>query len=687
MAVSLDLKIAWFRDAESTTARAREASERDRDYYDNKQLTEKQKKALAKRGQPPVIINRIKRKIDFLRGVEMQQRSDPRAYPRTPKEEQSAEAATDALRFVVDSTSYPQTRSAVWENLLIEGFGGCIVRVKERAPKRQALMSGTAMGGRPAPEYEIEIEHVPWDRLFYDPHSRRPDFSDARYLGVVLWMDRDEAVEMFPEAEKHFATMMNEAATDSVTYDDRPKWTEWADSKRNRVRIVMMHYKEKGSWYWCAFTMGAELESGDSPYLDEDGDTEPELIMASAYTDRENNRYGVVREMIDPQDEINKRRSKLLHQLTMRQFVYEKGAVADVQHAKAELAKPDGGVEVNPNKFFELLENGAQIQGQFELLQEAKNEIDLLGPNASMAGKDPKDQSGRAIIAQQQGGYIEIGPLMDRLRDFNVRVYRAIWNRVRQFWTDERWIRVTDDERNVRFVALNRVRPAIEVARDRLEQEGMAPDEMQQALAMLQQQPEAQMPMKENDVASMDVDIIVEDAPDTVTIQQEQFETLATMVKAGVPIPPDVLIEASQLRNKQEILERMRGGGDDPQAQQAAQQQQQLQMAGIQAELDKLVAEAELKRAQAAKAMRDAQQPPEGPEAPEMADPLDQEHTAAQIEQTRAKTEQTRTQTQAIVAKTAAEIDRSRAQAAKLRRPDPKPAAARPAAKPRKKTA
>lgn len=677
MALTLDQKVTWFRDAESTTAEARAAAERDRDYYDNKQLTDKERDTLKKRGQPPVVINRIKRKIDFLKGVEAQQRSDPRAYPRTPNEEQSAEAATDALRYVIDDTSYAQTRSAVWENLLIEGFGGVEVTVKERPakPRRQALMGSTALGGQPQPEYDVKIEWFPWDRLFYDPHSRRHDFSDARYLGVVLWMDRDEAEEMFPKGKDHFARMMDEGSTESRTFDDRPQWTQWADSKRNRVRIVLMHYREEGAWHWCAFTLGAELDGGPSPYEDEDGRPECPLIMASAYVDRENNRYGVVREMIDPQDEINKRRSKLLHQLTMRQFVYEKSAFSDVRQVKAELAKPDGGVEINPGSKFELLENGDQIEGQFELLQQATNEIDLLGPNAAMAGKDPKDQSGRAIIAQQQGGYIEIGPLMDRLRDFNVRVYRQVWNRIRQFWTEERWVRVTDDERNVRFVGLNRMRPAIEVAADRLKQEGLPPEELQARLAVLAEDPRAQMPFRENAVAEMDVDIIVEDAPDSVTIQQEQFDALVKLVQAGVPIPPDALIEASQLRNKKQILDRMKGG-DDPAAQQAAQQAQQLQMAGAQAEVAKVEAEAKLKTAQAVKTMAEAETPQQV-EQPEPVDPLEQEAQAAQIEQTRAKTEQVRVQTQATIAKTDAEIDRSKAQAEKLRRPDPKPAAAR----------
>ena len=58
--------------------------------------------------------------------------------------------------------------------------------------------------------------------------------------------------------------------------------------------------------------------------------------MQSGYVDRDNNRYGAIKDMIGPQDEINKRRSKALHLLTMRQVVAEQGAVEDVDAARAE---------------------------------------------------------------------------------------------------------------------------------------------------------------------------------------------------------------------------------------------------------------------------------------------------------------------------------------------------------------
>ncbi len=629
----------WFEDAESATMDERQKAERDRDYYDNKQFTAAEEAALKKKGQPIIVVNRIKRKIDFLRGIEAQQRTDPKAFPRTPHEADAAQAATDALRYVADASDLDVIASDVWENLLIEGFGGAEVRVEPKRSPRADLVGSTAMTP-PTQDYNIVIEHCPWDRLFRDPHSRKPDCSDARYLGSVLWMDIDEAAERWPDSADDLRSLAETSVSQSNTYDDRPGYSIWVDGKRRRVRVVQMWHRKGRGWNFCTFTSGVKLEGGVSPYLDEDGAPICPLIVQSAYVDRENRRYGVVREMVGPQDEINKRRSKALHLLSTRQTLSELGAVKDINETKRELAKPDGHVEVTPGMRFEVLQTGDMASGQFQLLQEAKTEIDLMGPNASMQGKASGEQSGRAIIAQQQGGYIELGPMSDRMKHWKIAIYRAIWQRVRQFWTAERWIRVTDDQRNMRFVGLNRPMTLGEQLTKDAEQQGMPPDVIQEELVQLQAQGhDLQRPVgTANSVATIDVDIIIDAAPDTVTIQHEQFVEITNLVRAGVQFPPEVLIEASQLRNKDKLLEMLKSG-PPPEAQQAQQQAMALDMAQKQAQVEKTQAEAERARADAAaKARLDGQPPQAALVTPEPTDQVGQAKTVAEIHRTQAQT-------------------------------------------------
>jgi len=521
-----------FEEAEDQGRDARELAERDRDYYDGKQLTDEEVQTLQQRGQPPVVFNRIGPKIDALLGFEQRMRTDPKAYPRTPKHEQEAESITDAIRFVLEDQRFDFVRSDVAEDLAIEGV--CAVTV-------------TARQGRNG--HEIVLNQVPWDRFYADPYSRKRDFSDASYMGIVVWMDAEEAEERFgAEAKALVQSTLDNRHDTGETFDDRPKNTVWLDAKRKRVRVCQHYWKQGGKWHHAIFCKAGFLMPPQvSPYTDEDGNPECPIVAASAYVDRDNRRYGVVRRMISPQDEINKRRSKALHYLNSRQVIGEKGAVENIQQAKRELAKPDGYVEVNPNMRFEVGEPISMASGEMQLLQEAKAEIDATGVNPALEG-DASAPSGRAQEMLLQNGLAELTKYFATLRDMNWRVYRSVWNRIRQFWTEEKWIRVTDDERNLRWVGLNVPQT----------------DEFGARVGT------------QNAVAEVDVDIIINDAPDSVTIQSEQFEMLKEMWTAAPDrIPLEMVVEASSLRNKDKLLEHLKG----------PQEPNPMQQRGMEAEL------------------------------------------------------------------------------------------------------
>lgn len=597
--------IDWFQDAEDATVDAREKSERDRDYYDNKQFTAEEFEALRKRGQPAISHNLIRQKIDYLLGLEKQTRSDPKAYPRNPDDEQAADAATSALRFVADDTDMPMVSSDVWENMLIEGAGGFDVYVeprKEGAPK-------------------VCIVAVPWDRMVWDPHARRADFSDARYLGVVIWLDADEAKERYPDHEDAIESTLDGNA--SETFDDRPKNSGWGDAKRKRVRIVQMHWQSKRGWMMATFTKGGFLEDPQmSPYLDDEGEPECSLVFQSAYVDRDNNRYGAVRDMIDQQDEVNKRRSKALHLLSVRQVVADQGAVQDVDEARRQVARADGYVEVAPQMRFEIQQTADLANGQALLLQQAQDALAGMGPNASMQGKDPKDQSGKAIALQQQGGAIQVGALADLHRHAKRRAYRAAYNRVRQFWTEETWVRITDDDRNVKFVGLNR---KVTLA-DALLEMG-SEEEARQAIAQMgltAGDPRLKQVVRvDNRIADVPVDIILDESPDVATLQIETFTQLTDMVRAGLPIPPTAIIEAAPLRPdvKEKVLKQMSGQGPDGKPLPPPPEVQKLQFEAKKHD-DQMALEQERLSVEKYKAGIEAQQQPGAPQQP-LVDPID----------------------------------------------------------------
>lgn len=578
----------WFEGYEDATQDSRNEAERARDYVDGNQLTAEEVQTLKKRGQPPIVFNRIRRKVEWLKGLEVKQRTDPKAFPRTPQHAEEAEVATDAIRFVCDNADWDQSRSLAYDNMLVEGFGGA-----------EIIHEQNAKG-----DVEVVINQYPWDRLFYDPHSRKADCSDARFLGSMIWMDDADFEAEYPDHKGLTAGMYSSAQATDETHDDKPRRT-WVDSARKRVRVVLMWYRVGKNWRWTKFVSGTTLGEGESPYVDEGGQSVCPLVLQGAYVGRDNERYGIVRDMFDPQDEINKRRSKALHGINSRQTLSIKGAVDSTSDLKRELASPDGHIELNVEAFedaarvgmkpFEILANNDQISAQMAMFDDAKNEIDLLGANSALAGETGESASGRAVLARQQGGMIEIASLTDNLHHFTRQVYRQIWMRIRQFWTEQRWVRVTDEKSGARFVGLNQP-VTLDEQLGQMEPEQAAG--LARQLGLYPGDPRLQMPVGiQNEVAQMDVDIVIEEVPDRVTLEGEVFEAL---MKYGPTLPPAVLIEADPVlpqKKKEKLLEALE------KAQQAPPPPQQ------QAEIEKTQSETMENMANAQKLQTEASMP------------------------------------------------------------------------------
>ena len=608
MEMGLETLVRYFEDSASSSDAARVESERARDYYDGIQLTSEEVTELKKRSQPPVVFNRIQPKIDFLLGSERRQRTDPKAFPRTPNHDEAADAATDGIRYVQDNNNFDVTSSDVFENGLIEGTGGVSVEVDPDT-------------------LEVIIKRVAWDRYFCDPHSRERDHKDSRYDGVVMWMDFEEAKEKWGDKAEELDVQMEHVISTGETYEDKPTSRQWFDSNRKRVMVVQINYIHKGVWFTAIYTKGVFLEEPkESPYVDELGKPENPLVMMSMKIDRQGNKYGAVKGLIDIQDEINKRRSKSLHLLNTKQTYSKEGHLKDINRFKREANKPNGHLEFPANgqfgQDFGIVPDTGLVASQFQMYQESIQQMDAVSANAALSGQADQGLSGRAVQALQQGGSIELAPLFDTHHQWKRRVARAIWSRIKQYWKEPKWLRVTDEEENLKWVGLNQ--PISMAEQAVMQKTGMNLKDVQaqfgeQIQQFIQQDPEMAKPVAtDNDVAEIDVDIVLEEVPDTVNLQGEQFDLLVKMYQVNPQstenpkgIPWESLVQMSSLRNKDKLL----GNDLTPEQQQAREQQAQIQeqdaqmkKALVELNANKTQSEIELNKAKTEKETQDAAQ-------------------------------------------------------------------------------
>jgi hypothetical protein len=584
-----------FEDFINFTQDERKRAEQRRDYRDLKQWTEEQAEILRNREQAPIVIDFVGKKVDALMGVEINRRTDPRAYPRTPEHEQAADAITDALRYVEESNNFDAIATEVFEEKIVEGYAGAIVDVVENAKG----------------EFDVVIYPAHWDRCYFDPHSREKDFSDSTYFGITTWEDVEEAARLFPEHAEALRARINNTSMLDTAFDDRP--VEWVNRARNRVRINQEWYLENGKWMLVYYTDDLLLrEPVVSHLLDADGVPCCPMELQSDFVDRNNNRYGYIQRFIDPQDEINHRRSKALYLLSSAQVIAEEGAVKDKEAASRELRKAQGWLTIAPGKRLDIDRNIEMGQAQLAFYREAKAEMDAVGVNPELSGRADGPASGRAIMARQQGGLTELAHIYSRHSDWKRRIYRQIWARIKQFWGKQKWVRVTDNDDAMKWVGLN---VPVTLAEKMIEQKtGLDLAQIrrqygQELQQYMQQRPElAQVVEIRNNVAEIDVDIIIEESPDTVSLQQEQFETFAEVLRAGAdPQMIRALIELSSMRNKKRVLDLLDGDEQTKaQRQQEQQQQQEIAMRGAAAEIAEKESRAELNQAAAAAKMAEA---------------------------------------------------------------------------------
>ena len=467
-----------------------------RHYYHGAQWTDSQLRTLRRRHQPVMTWNRVNRKINGIVGLVERMRSDPKAEPTTPASEAGADIASHVIRYLFDASDWKTIEPWCILQGAIDGIFGV----------QEVLVKGDTE------DPDIRFVSVIGDEFFYDPRSYRPDFSDARYLGIAKWVDIDDAKEMFPGNEVDLKSLV-EGGSDMTTNADREQ--KWVISTTRRVRLVEHWYKNEGKWRWAFYVANTILDQGVSPFVSHVGQSRHSFHMSSVAIDHDGDRYGFVRHLKGPQDALNQSRSKALHVANTKRLIMEKGAVDDVEKARVEWARPDGVIERQPGMEVVADNTAGDIAAQVKFSEDAATELDSFANVnfASMQGGAGLTQiSGRAIELLRQPGMAELGPFILAIRGWKLNASRAVWTSAQRFWKSERWIRVTTNEGLKQFLAVNKLD---------VDQWGR--------------------PILVNALGAVDVNITFEEGRDVATVMDDLFDHLR-----GLPpgtVPPAMLIE------------------------------------------------------------------------------------------------------------------------------------------------
>lgn len=593
-------------------------------YYDGEQLTQATLQRMRDNGIPPVIINMIAPAIDAVTGFETFIRSDPRVMPEADEFYETAEGLNIKMKEMLRLTEFNDAIGDAFKDSIIIGIGWV-----------EVTRNPDPFG------YPYIVRRVPWREMYWDYRSRNHDIlSDARFLARRKWFDVDILIHYFPAHEEAIRRSaggyphgwLNDwediayddvAANFAHTLEQEQRFTleadEYRQQTRGRVPLYEIIYKVPRRVVVLRMRDGAVIEfipenpfhlraiesgmavvrrgvtegwrqawySGDQKL----GDialrsNRPHYIPFVCFRrDADGAVYGLTRRQKSPQEAINARHSRILWELASNRFAVDEDAVDDHDETAKELNRNNAYIVLKSDR---LGEKGIESLGGLEtsaatmqMLQESK--ADIFG----VTGLYPEFQGRNAHQGEQSGisSQIKIEQTQQVLGT-PIRNYRK-------------------SKRHCAELALDYIiRDIGEFSNYEVERDG------EDRNIVLNARKKEGGP-RTNDVLMARVKVAVGEIPESVTYQQQKFQTIAEVVKS---LPEqmqmqmmDLVVRAAVLPEADEILERIReitGFGPepkDPEKRRALMEQQQKQQ-----ELQEFMQQIEMRIAAAEGAVKEA---------------------------------------------------------------------------------
>ena len=542
----------------------------------NDQWTAADRALLAEEEKPCLTINHVLPIINLLSGMERQNKTDIKAFPRKGGVRIIADAFTSLVKHSVDMCHGDTEQSMQFVDGIIAGKGWISTDISYRKDKINGDFT--------------TIRRSPFD-VYEDPNANRYDLNEsAKYIFELFWGDKEQIILRFSkheeEIKKYLVTPQDEDDTDVKGKVQKKSDQEDRDPSKENYRLKRIWWKDykRQSYFVDGASMSfspihdsqkevakvvlekerrlAESEGRRSRYSITE-DIIPVLhvttmlgeMILEDIEDPYNGMtmfplqrfcpywfdgiiFGVVEGLKDPQREINKRTSQMLHIINHTAntgWIIKESEKQSVKIAKEDGSKP--GVvmtyaqippeKMKPNEF---------PQGVFILKQDEEANIKKIsGLNPDIMGQgDKKTDSGIAILRRQRQGATISEPVYD-----NFRLSQRIFG-----------------ETLIEMIRHSNVYSPAEVAQ--IMQEEKQKIDIEQLYKAMKSWAIGHYGYK------------VEQMPNMPTIRMANLEVLMNMANAGLPIPIDVIIENSDIPNKEEIVQRIR-----EEAQRVAQEEQQ----------------------------------------------------------------------------------------------------------------
>ena len=619
----------WWTQARLVQSENRYQMALDDDFYDGLQWSEEDKNILEERNQAPLVFNEIKPTIDWILGTQRRSRLQYKVHPRNDDDVEGARNKDHLLKYLDDVNWAQYARSRAFDDATRVGIGWLEDGIRND-PTEEPLFSRNEswrnmwydhLGQDPSGKDWRYVFRAKWTdldvALAYFPDHQHLLSRQARQHDLYGGTDDDE----FFLSQLYYQTDSQGRPIGRRIYTEDPEFA--VQNRRERVRLIEGWYRKPektkviktfdasysrydgayedlyqddeqladliGTGYasvfdairmrvWlCIFVEAGPLLNRASPYRH---DRFPFTPIFAYRRKRDGAPYGVIRNQRDPQEDLNKRRSKALHLMNTNQVFAEDGAFEDKEELREEIARPDGIIIYRAKKKFEVQRGAELAQGHFEMEKYDKVYIrSVSGVTEQNLGKDQHRLSGIAIQRLQNEGSIVTTELFDNMR-LGVQVHgEKRLSLVEQFMSAEKVVRITGKQGMSEHVKVNEV----------------GEDENGEVTVL-------------NDITQRQADFVVDQADFRATVRQSMAETMFDLMGRLAQVDAmialqllDLAVDLLDIPNKEYVVARIRkltGVVDPEEAQtpegQEAEQQRQAQEQE-QAEMQRRAADADIR--------------------------------------------------------------------------------------------
>ena len=574
-----------------------------REFFFGKQWKDTDLAALQRFRRPALTINKIKTTVSTVLGEQIANRSEISFRPRGGGHNADlANVLTKVFKQISDNNQLAWLRTDVFADGMISGRGFYDVR----------LDFGDSMMG------EVVIDQLNPNSVLLDPDASAYDPSKWNEVFVTSWTTPDDIEVLYSKADAQVLRERRHSAFeysyDSIanldardTFAGKDRVTPWPsgdqDTDTHTVRAVrtidrqyrklrkVRHFVDPAtgdmrripdSWdreRVAAVRAAAGLEvidklvrairwtvTADDVVLKDEWSPYNYLTVVPYFPYfMYGQTAGMVEDLLGPQELLNKATSQELHVINTTAnsgWKVRSGALTNMTVEELEQKGAQTGLvlEVNDMDGVDKISPNQVPTGLDRVTFKAEEHIkSVSGVNDSMQGFDREDVAARAIEKKRQAGSTStLSKPLDNLTRSDFYLARSILDLVQTFYTEPRILTITDGSPagDVETVGVNQPTPEGEIL---------------------------------NDLTVGEYDVVITSVPHRETLEDSEFEQAVALRELGVPIPDDILIDASRLRDKKLIIQRLQGDQNSPEAQAAAERQQRLEEAKTQQEEAKAV--------------------------------------------------------------------------------------------------